>query len=132
MFSKEDYVSLEVAKLLKEKGFDEPCEKEVNIYLGDWAYCDYYDRTCARNSNLPTNKASYPTLYEAKKWLRDKHDIDIVVEPEIDEETDKKWGYCFGFYTEFPCVAVSLVYETYEEALNAGILESLKLLEYEH
>lgn len=132
MFTKEDYVSLEVAKLLKEKGYDEPClatilkngdlrrhdieQSSDNLTrIGD----DYYEFLC-------------PTLYEAQKWLRDKHNIDIVVEPEIDEGTDKKWGYCFGLYTEFPSVAVSLVYETYEEALNAGILESLKLLTYEH
>lgn len=66
MFTKEDYVSLDVAKLLKEKGFDEPCEKEINIYLGNWAYCDY-DHVGTRNSNLPTNKVSYPTIYEAQK-----------------------------------------------------------------
>lgn len=130
MFTKEDYVSLEVAKLLKEKGFDEPCETEMNIYLGTWVYCDY-DHVGVRNSNLPTNKASYPTLYEAQKWIRDKHNVNIVVEPEIDENTDKKIGYCFDLYTDFPSVAYSGVYKTYEEALNAGILESLKLLEYE-
>lgn len=72
-----------------------------------------------------------PCVRDCEKCT-DNHNIDIVVEPEIDEGTDKKWGYCFGLYTEFPSVAVSLVYETYEEALNAGILESLKLLTYEH
>lgn len=132
MFAKEDYVSLEIAKLLKEKVFDEPClatrlkNGDLRVYdieqsadnltrVGD----DYYEFLC-------------PTLYEAKKWLRDKHDIDIVVEPEIDENTDKKIGYCFDLYTDFPSVSYSSIFETYEEALNAGILESLKLLTYEH
>lgn len=126
MFSKEDYVSLGVAKLLKEKGFDEPCLSQYTKSGTIW--------NCQEPENFNESEGcfSMPTLYEAQKWLRDKHNIDIVVEPEIDENTDKKIGYCFDLYTDFPSVAYSLLYTTYEEALNAGILESLKLLTYEH
>lgn len=122
MFSKEDYVSLGVAKLLKEKGFDEPCLSQYTKSGTIW--------NCQEPENFNESEGcfSMPTLYEAQKWLRDKHNIDIVVEPEIDENTDNKIGYCFDLYTDFPSVAYSLVYETYEEALNAGILEALKLI----
>ena len=124
MFTKEDYVSLEVAKLLKEKGFE--C-------VTGWAYnlsSDNLELHHESNVRLPKHIISAPTLYEAQKWLRDKHNIDIIVEPEIDENTDKKIGYCFDLYTDSPSVTYSLLYTTYEEALNAGILESLKLLDY--
>ena len=48
----EDYVSFETAKLLKEKGFDEECQK----YYGDYKY------PC-------------PTLQMAMKWLREEHKL---------------------------------------------------------
>lgn len=128
--NKEDYVSLEVAKLMKEKGYDEPCETEVNIYLGTWAYCDY-DHVGARNSNLPTNKASYPTLYEAQKWLRNNHNIHIVID-------NYACGYAWFLYKADNGTRISEYaedgpndggcWDTYEEALNAGILEALKII----
>ncbi|WP_410264981.1 hypothetical protein [Barnesiella intestinihominis] len=132
MFSKEDYVSLEVAKLIKEKGFNEPCLATI-LKNGDLRWHDIEQSS----GNLTSIGDDYyeflcPTIYEAQKWLRDKHNIDIVVGPEIDEETDKRIGYCFDLYTDFPSVSYSSVFETYEEALNAGILESLKLLDYEN
>ena len=132
MFAKEDYVSLEIAKLLKEKGFDDPCLSTI------WKNGDLrcYDVKQSSDNLTRIGNDYYeflcPTLYEAQKWLRLKHNIDIVVEPEIDENTDKKIGYCFDIYTDFPSVAYSSVYGTYEEALNDGILESLKLLDYEN
>jgi len=58
----EDYVSLEVAKLLKEKGFDEYCE---NVYKED---CKVSLKTAFRtNKDLPKTYYSKPTLYEAQK-----------------------------------------------------------------
>lgn len=54
----EDYVSFETAKLLKEKGFDEECQK----YYGDYKY------PC-------------PTLQMAVKWLREVHHWHIFVIP---------------------------------------------------
>lgn len=136
--NKEDYVSLEVAKLLKEKGYNEPCEKEVNIYLGTWAYCDY-DHVGARNSNLPTNKASYPTLYEAAKWLRNNHQLHIDVGMCGDYSTDADgnkvdewefWTFDMYYTTNFTNHIYDCKgeYDTYEEALNEGIFEALKLI----
>lgn len=127
--NKEDYVSLEVAKLLKEKGFNELCETEVNIYLGIGTYCDYY-HVGARNSNLPTNKASYPTLYEAAKWLREVHNIHVMIGVD-----DLDW-----WYQLYDCSEDGRMEETnhfsgsvacqksYEEALNNGIFDALQLI----
>lgn len=130
--NKEDYVSLEVAKMLKEKGYDEPYETEVNIYLGTWAYCDY-DHVGARNSNLPSNKASYPTLYEAQKWLRERG-VFIEVMPHYSHKYEIV-EYEYKITTYFllmgkPCkwAKSKEYYEKYEQALNEGIKEALKLI----
>ena len=69
---KEAYVSFEVAKLLKEKGFDEPCIKHWD--------CDDYSLYSANdipisNSELRDNEyngVSAPTHQMACAWLRGK------------------------------------------------------------
>lgn len=68
----EDYVSFEVAKLLKEKGFDIPCRMSYfNGLLVDYTmygFCDGELINC-------------PTLQMASKWLRIVHKIDLCVLP---------------------------------------------------
>lgn len=124
---KEDFVSLEVAKLLKEKVFDEDC---MVFYTKDGLF------EC--NSYINTNvlKHPTPTLYEAQKWLRKQKSIYVWVEPVI----GSRWKISFCDFNvcveesdwierEFNKQGGYPVYETYEEALNAGILEALKLIE---
>jgi len=71
----EDYVSFEIAKLLKEKRFDDICDKiykEHDSYLCPIEYC----------MNLK-GEGYYlaPTLQMAMKWLREVHKIFIVISP---------------------------------------------------
>ena len=63
----EDYVSFETAKLLKEKGFNEPC---VYVYRHDGSE-DIWD---IDKEDIACQK---PTLQMAMKWLREVHNIDI-------------------------------------------------------
>ncbi len=58
----EDYVSFELAKLLKEKGFDEPC---IYVYRHDGSE-DIWD---ADKEDIACQK---PTLQMVMKWLREK------------------------------------------------------------
>ena len=67
----EDYVSPETAKLLKERGFDEPChalyhDGEDKIFFG-------LDEDSYRNSILNADCYACPTLQMAMKWLREKN-----------------------------------------------------------
>lgn len=69
----EDYISFETAKLLKEKGFDDICDKvyrERDSYLCPIEYC----------MNLK-GEGYYlaPTLQMAMKWLRDEKHYYIQV-----------------------------------------------------
>ena len=59
----EELVTLETAKMLKEKGFDEPCSIAVNIEDGR-----QYG-TSRTNSELPIKVCSHPTQSAAQKWL---------------------------------------------------------------
>ena len=52
----EDYCSFEIAKLLKEKGFDEPCT-ELN-------------KLCLRDGEKPVLRVTHQ---KAMKWLREVH-----------------------------------------------------------
>lgn len=71
----EDYVSFETAKLLKEKGFDEPCfryAESKEIYeSGDWTV-----------ANVTGGGIGVPTLQTAMKWLRLEHELHIEPIPD--------------------------------------------------
>ena len=68
----EDYVSFETAKLLKEKGFDEPVRQ----------YYNHEKNLSLMVSRLNWNKTelfhSSPTLQMVMKWLREAHHIVIT------------------------------------------------------
>lgn len=126
--NKEDYVSLECAKLLKEKGYKELCtgcyrnNKFMNINSfndADMFGGDFY---------------AAPTLYEAAKWLRGTHDIHIVVSPHYSRkyeiiEYEYRIATYFDFLEEpFKWRKSKEYYEKYEQCLNDAILEALKLI----
>ena len=131
----EDYVSFKIAKLLKEKGFDEDIARVVNEegeidYLGSFqpslAYLHHTWYRC-------------PTLQMTMKWLREKHHIDISVVPHSHEE-GKPFDYEFEYwngeeyhtpYNEKHPTYHELfgkTWEKYEEACEAGIWYCLKNL----
>lgn len=70
----EDYVSFEIAKLLKEKGFDTICDKvyrEHDSYLCPFEYCMNFK-----------GEGYYlaPTHQMAMKWLREVHKLLISID----------------------------------------------------
>lgn len=79
----EDYVSFETAKLLKEKGFDEPCDF---VYDGDkleWIHHKFIflDGKISTNSTFNFDGIiSAPTIQMAMKWIRMNHNIHIIIE----------------------------------------------------
>lgn len=87
----EDYVSFEVAKLLKEKGFNEPCTSK---------YCTggSFDRSFCHYKNSEINKDAYnaPTHQMAMKWLREEHNILLFILP---AQENKKLVYLVEIWT---------------------------------
>ena len=99
----EDYVSFEVAKLLKEKGFEEEC-----VYFYDWDEEDEIYRICSNggscNSKEYPTYFSMPTLQMAMKWLREMHKISIeitstgyLIDNDVEWECDIKAGHRLYF-----------------------------------
>jgi len=134
----EDYVSFETAKLLKEKGFNEPCR-----FIYDAGYfCSIASTDCRWNEGYGElveelsnsefsgidNRISAPTLQMAMKWLREVHklycDIRVGDGDFVIDIISLKDG-------EFGCEVVepeSCVYLTYEEACEAAIKYCLENL----
>jgi hypothetical protein len=117
---KEDYVSFEVAKLLKEKGFDQNC---ATYYLDGRVWRHYHGEV------IPKGKQIYaaPTQAMAMKWLREVHNI--MVSP---------YALSLGYYFEIfdltnrdvtgckPLYKVGIPYKvdvlsTYEKSCEAAI-----------
>ena len=75
----ENYVSFELAKLLKEKEFKGDCimyyidNELINVY--DYNYPSMYEL-----ENTKDDVVDAPTIQMAMKWLREVHKIDVWVE----------------------------------------------------
>ena len=79
----EDYVSFETAKLLKEKGFDEPCLR----YISRGKITGILVTEASEEYMYPQ-----PTLQMAIKWLNEVHHVLVVSDYEY-ECTDTSWYY---------------------------------------
>ena len=131
----EDYVSFETAKLLKEKGFNEPCRG--NYYWGfddkDNSIVEFGEWTAqAYNNDFEDEMfiCSAPTLQMAMKWLREVHKLEIFLNLDVIQE-NHNWWYKIGKYTKG---YISILHEsgsdysTYENACEAAIKYCLENL----
>lgn len=131
---KEDYVSFETAKLLKEKGFDEVCE--MFYCKPHEGYMRNRKRNEWRNSDLRENMiCTCPTLQMTMKWLREVHKINIEVCLGFD--ADSELGYFYNpVISDLKNMALAIEtpefdeteFTVYEEAAEAAIKYCLKNL----
>jgi len=132
----EDYVSFEIAKLLKEKGFDELTgfvysENGELMKLSDFGVrylsnndCDDYPHWQFPFEGV-TSIVSAPTLQMVMKWLREK-EIFVEVTHTL-FSSPHKYQYSI-FRTEPEFYITSDEHKSYEEACNAAIEYCLKNL----
>lgn len=120
---KEDYVSFEVAKLLKEKGFDEPLNRFYEISTG----APYLVRSEYCRNSYTTSYAA-PTLQMAMKWLREKHKIYIMIDRSFSMKDS--WHYCICVDDDFDNLIQQevLPHRKHEEACEAAMKYSLENL----
>lgn len=120
----EDYVSFEVAKLLKEKGFNEPC---YTCYLNkELSHYDYL----STNFELINDVISAPTLQMVMKWFREIHKLDIDVSIEY-KNSKKVYYYSILKKTvirDIDCLHSETNFDSYEEAAEAAIKYCLENL----
>lgn len=127
--NKEDYVSLECAKLLREKGFNEYCGAYYHLNWDGMTEEECFE--VAPNYDFRNKDNGYrvaaPTLYEAQKWLREKHNIHLDVRCTSYYKPLNRCDYmCEIFALSSNVYSDTRIYHKYEEALNAGIIEALK------
>jgi hypothetical protein len=130
----EQLITFETAKLAKEKGFDFKVYKEEKIYDKLGYLLKPEDEVFPNVEYFPA-----PTQTLLQKWLREVHNL--YVDSYHDLTSDGKsiqyytsWGFLQqkdidgnqnvnGWYDEYND------YKTYEEALEIGLQEALKLIE---
>ena len=107
----EDYVSYEIAQLLKEKGFD----GEIHITFDKVGY-------------------TQPSITHqmAMKWLRKKYNIYISIQPDFPSDKDYKICWCCSVNILYEnCISTKwyqCYVETYEEAAETAIKYCLEHL----
>ncbi len=131
----EDYVSFEIAKLLKEKGFDAQCRA---------AYTNYGQLFTTQIQQYITNIVSSkgyqwecvaPTLQMAMKWLREVHHMIIMLQPLsfniIKDYLCENWTYSLWADDNLEIGEPydnQTSYPSYEEACEAAIKYCLENL----
>lgn len=105
----EDYVSLETARLLKEKGFDVNCiaKYRPDNNIGYWS----------------VEGLNAPTIQMAMKWLRKEHKLEIYPF-HYKEYSRDKWGYNIKKEMPFSVIykfQMPAIINSYEEACDAAI-----------
>lgn len=114
----EYYVSYEIAKLLKELGFDWECNYHyANSNMLCHGFCN----------NDPIFKVimSAPTLEVAQRWLREVKNTHIEVSPDSTMS-----AYIYNILLSFDkfWLGSAISYTTYEEAQEAGIKKALEII----
>ena len=124
----EDFVSFETAKLLKEKGFDEPCFAYYSEYWDNWKSFRLW-RKFPKRSVPNKGYLNVPTLQMAMKWLREVHNLSI--EPYYDFVlnwvVELKHIGKFTDIKEFEYIREK-TYKSYEDACEAAIKYCLENL----
>jgi len=129
----EDYVSFEVAKLLKEKGFNEPCRDFYRKENDEWLHRNTYEYNYF-NLQMPRWEGCYscPTHQMAMRWLREKYNIYISIQPDFPSDKDYKMCWCWSAnILHENCISLKgyqCYIETYEKATETAIKYCLENL----
>ena len=114
----EDFVTFEIAKKLKEKGFDYPC---IGHYVNNQLYVAHYQNAFHSDND---ESVDAPTISQVLKWLRDEKGthINVVIWEEgwyVDvwvyefDEAEKEYSTQFRHQSDN--------YKSYEQAALVGI-----------
>ena len=114
-----DFVDFEIAKKLKEKGFNELCYKYYQKGVLDSDDCwNRYNKGTA-------DRCSAPTISQVLKWLRKEKLILIGLSPMQEYDGDEIVEWCATVYKADKQGGLSwqeeLYYQSYEDAALAGI-----------
>ena len=122
----EQFVSFDTARMLKEAGFDVPCTSQ------------YTEGKCIWNVGYPDNfnqdefGYSRPTQALVARWLREVHRISVDAAFMAPSTNIDVWQYLIGKMDDMiwpgDFETSERTYATYEEAMEAGLQEAIKLI----
>lgn len=132
-----DYCSYELSKALKACGFDEPCrycyivdkDTETLVEFTEYASRSKWNSAEVGGSKYPYKHISAPSLWQAQKWLREKHHISVRVSY---IHYHKVWFADWLNLDSGEFDDTDATFATYEEALADGISVALELIEQEN
>ena len=122
----ESYVSFDTAKLLKEVGFDVPCNSYYELEDGEVVRKDCirpYDHNCFEDT-----VCSRPTQALAARWLREVYNVAIY---SLYDDDMEQWFYVVDAFTKNPVIngfQSGSEYDDYESAFEDGLREAIKLI----
>lgn len=116
----EDYVSFEVAKLLKEKGFDEKCRSYYIGSSGRYSRCTVEIKT----NDCRNDEILRPTHQMVLKWLREEHNLIISINFSY---VSNSYTYLIKYITRHEMVWSDIA-ESYEEVVEAALKYTLENL----
>jgi hypothetical protein len=125
-------ISFETAKLANKVKFDENCsayyEPDGYLNLARWKHVQNNQTLCYRKkSGYPYDSILAPTQSLLQKWLREIHNQFLYV-----ENSNGHWNWVIensNGYIEGELSSDNDYYPTFEEALEIGLLEALKIIE---
>lgn len=122
----EQLINFETAKLAKEKGFGGKELTTLNGYFRGGVLCNI---PCNNKSDFcHEDEFSAPTQSLLQKWLREKYHLIIIVAYQYEYDSTP---YSYWIYKEFQSLPINQWVNdlnTYEEALEVGLQEALKLI----
>ena len=131
----ESYVRFDTARMLKEAGFDVPCKTYYEIEDGEVVRKDGVSKH--DYNGMEDAVCSRPTQALAARWLRELNGIHVSSNIFMDSANDADgktvdewtfWSYDLFDNSGRIIEESDDRYDSYEEALEAGLQEAIKLI----
>ena len=138
-------ISIETAKLAKEKGFnlespafygcDEPASGELGnqLFIRDWVRLSEIGKITTQEGTLTYDAPEQEML---RDWLREVHQLHIALSPDKSRNNELIWfSQVFNLssynmtFRSFNYVTLVFGGSTYENALELGLFNALQLIE---
>ena len=125
----EQLVSFETALLAKEKGF---IQTETFYGISSSLIYDVNKKAKPSYQKTQEDEVDAPTQSLLQKWLRERHGIQTEISMGVKYINDKLTNlYSYSIFSCSPQLKINWKFSykkpiTYEEALEAGLLEALK------
>lgn len=125
-----ELISVELALLAKEKGLEMEMDDYGNIPGYSLTNIGIFPSQYKAFYNFPTDEEWLfaPTPAYLQKWLREEHDIDIVIIPDICYSYGKVYDAMIYTVGKKEAKVGMSSFKKYEDALEQSLLKALELI----